>query len=724
MATATGQSGLSRRSFLLLGLAGGGIAVGGAFALREIMGGGLPDPVTDPRVFLQIDSDDTVTVLIKHLEMGQGIMTGLSTLVAEELDADWVQMRAELAPGNQALFQNNLYGRQATAASTSIQNSWMQMRQIGASARHMLVAAAAEAWAVPVAEITVDRGVIAHAASGRQSGFGAFAEAAMAQDLPDVDNLALKRPEDWQLIGQSLARPDAPAKLDGTATFSIDIRRPGMVHGVVARSPQFGAVLASFEADAARAVPGVLEVFAVPSGVVVLAETTWAAIKGRAALDITWDATHAETRSSAAFLEDYRAAPFGEGGLARDRGDLGSGFEAATLVRDFEFTFPYLAHAPLEPLNAVIEADAEGARVWAGCQLHTLDQWAVAEALGVDRDAVTIETPFTGSSFGRRAYSRSDWMVELGHVARNSRLGRPIQILWTREDDLSGGVYRPLTLHRARVGLGEDGRIAAWDHDLVSQSLIRDTPWSEYLREDGFDRIIASGVANQPYDIPAFRVSVHDPFSPVPVGFWRSVGDSHNKFATETIMDALARDSGQDPLAFRLAHLGDGPEQRRAQTVLHAAAELADWDNREHRGLGLALTTETILGSSTHVGMISEVRLEGGRPRVTRVFVAVDCGVPINPNIITTQVESSISFAYSTVFRNAITLEDGVVTQSNFHDYEPTRFDEMPQVAVRIIPSEVRPSGIGEAAVSTFAPSVSNALAALTGQMPEGLPLA
>ena len=713
--------GLSRRAFFMVGLAGGAIALGGVAVGRKIFGD--DGPVTDPRVFLHIASDDTVTVLIKHLEMGQGIMTGLSTLVAEELDADWSQIEAKLAPGNQTLFQNNLYGRQATAASTSVKNSWMQMRQIGATARAMFVTAAAREWGVPEAEIDIRAGVISHQASGREAGFGAFAEAAMAEDLPSVETLRLKAPGDWTLIGQSLARPDAPAKLNGTAGFSIDVRRPGMVQGVVARAPRFGATLDRFDATAALAVPGVLEVFAVPSGVAVLAENTWAAIKGREALETTWDNTQAEMRSSDAFFEDYKAHAFGEGGVAAERGDLAPGFEVATIVREFEYTFPYLAHAPLEPLNAVIETHAEGARVWAGCQLHTLDQWAVADALGVDRDAVEIETPFTGSSFGRRAYSRSDWMVELAHVAKNSRLGRPIQILWTREDDIAGGVYRPLTLHRARVGMDGDGRLVAWDHDVVSQSLIQNTPWAQYLREDGFDRIIASGVANLPYDVPAFRVSVHDPQSPVPVGFWRSVGDSHNKFATETILDVMAHETGQDPLALRLAHLGDEHEQLRARHVLNDVADLSGWFDRGGRALGLAMTTESILGSSTHVGMVTEVAEVDGAPRVVRVYVSVDCGVPINPNIIRTQVESSISYAYSTVFRNAISLKDGVVEQSNFHDYEPTRFDEMPEIEIRIVQTDVTPSGIGEAAVSTFAPSALNAIFALTGQRFDRLPI-
>lgn len=716
----------TRRGVLLAGLAGGAVvALSGATAWRalEARRDGWRALNTDPRVFLRIATDDAVTVFIKHLEMGQGIMTGLTTLVAEELDADWAQMQAELAPGDQALFKNGLYGRQATAASTSIHNSWLQMRQIGAAARNMLVTAAAQDWGVSASEITVTAGIIAHAPSGRSTGFGAMAEAAMAQPVPEVETLALKSPDEFRLIGTELLRPDGPAKVDGSARFSIDMRRTNMLHGVVARAPRFGARLAGFDASAALAVEDVVEVVEVPSGVAVLAENTWAAMQGRAALELDWDDSAAETRSSAEMWEDYERLSQTEGLMALDRGDVEDGFAVTPDIGHFSVRVPFLAHAPLEPLNATIELVEGGARVWAGCQLHTLDQWAVADALDLPRDAVRIETPFTGSSFGRRAYSRSDWMVELAHMAGASRAGRPVQILWTREDDLAGGVYRPMALHKARVGLGPDGRLHSWDHQVVCKSLMKDTPWEIYLQEGGVDRASVGGLVESPYAVPNMRIRSMNAETPIPVGFWRSIGDSHTVLAQELIMDVMAERAGVDPLAFRIAHLGGDLRER---AVLDRVTEMAGWgrERAPGEGLGLALSKDHIIGKTTHVAMVAEVVDRGAAfPEITRIFTAVDCGIPVNPNIIRTQVESSVSFAISTIWHNAITHQNGVVEQSNFDSYEPTRMWDMPEVVLELLPSDAPPSGIGEVAVAPVAPSVLNAIYAATGRRHFNLPL-
>ena len=714
---------VTRRGLLLAGLAGGTIvAAGGGYAFLNHRRTAWSELSTDPTVFLRIDPDNTVTLQVKHLEMGQGIMTGLSTLVAEELDADWSQMRAELAPGNQAYFKNGLYGRQATAASTSIHNSWLQMRQIGASARQMIVAAAASNWSVPRSEIGVEKGVVSHLPTGRTSTFGDLSDAAMAQSIPDKQELKLKSPEAWRLIGKSLPRVDGPEKVDGSATFSIDVKRPNMLRAVVARPPRFGAQLVSFDPAAAEAVSNVVEVLELPNGVAVLAENSWAAIKGREALEIEWDYSEAEVRSTSEMWDEYRELAKGNGLVASKKGNIISALGESDHVEEFEFTVPFLAHASLEPLNAVIELDANGAQVWAGCQLHTLDQWAVADTLGIDREKVQIKTPFTGSSFGRRAYSRSDWMVELAEVAKASQSGRPIQVLWTREDDLAGGVYRPMALHQARVGIDQSGKLSGWEHKVVCKSLMKGTPWEIYLLENGADRASTGGLTEAPYVVPNMEVTSFNAETPIPVGFWRSIGDSHNLFALETIMDDMALAAGIDPITFRLNHFeGTGRETK----VLKRVAEISNWGNGlpENIGQGVALTKDHLIGKTTHVAMVAEVKADGETYSVEKIFVAVDCGIPINPNIIRTQVESSISFAISTVFSNAITHDQGIVEQTNFDSYEPTRMWDMPEVVVDILPTDNAPSGIGEAAVAPVAPAIVNAIFSVTGVRHRSLPI-
>lgn len=717
---------LSRRGFLLgVTAAGGLVALGGTGWLRRrprLPGGGDYAVPYDPTVFLGIDPDGTITLQCKHLEMGQGIMTGLATLVAEEMDADWSRFEVELAPANTEAFLNTHLGRQGTFASTGIANSWVQMRRVGAGARAMLVAAAAERWEVPRSEVSVAEGVARHRASGRQASFGELAEAAMAQPVPDPEVLELKSPSAWTRIGRDALRPDAPSKIGGEATFALDVRRPGMVRAVVARPPRFGATVESFDSGAAFEVQGVLEVVEVPSGVAVLAEDTWAAMQGRAALRVQWDERDAETRSTGAILSQYREAARRPGVVALDRGEVEAALEAAEQVLEYEYTFPYLAHAPMEPLSCVMERRDDGVEVWAGCQLQTLEQWTVAEVMGLHPDQVRINTVFAGASFGRRANPRTDWIPELAHIVHASRLDRPVQLVWTREDDIRGGCYRPLSLHAGRIGLDASGAVAGWEHRGVCASLVVGTPWSYPEARAGVDRATAGGIQETTYAVPHLRVDIHAPTSPVPVGFWRSVGDGHTIFMIETLMDELAERAGRDPVEFRLAHL---PDDARARAVLEKATREAGWGTTlpEGRARGVATSFDDVSDRRTYVALVAEVRIEEERLHIERVVAAVDCGIVINPNVVAAQIEGSISFAVSTVLRNRITLRDGAVVQSNFHDFEPTRFVEMPEVEVHFVPSEGPPSGIGEAGVAPLAPAVANAVAALTGRRFRALPL-
>ncbi|MBT8487582.1 MAG: xanthine dehydrogenase family protein molybdopterin-binding subunit, partial [Gemmatimonadetes bacterium] len=471
---------LSRRSFILgVTVAGGGLALGAKGILSRLgRGGDMPEVVTDPTVFLRIGADNSVTLLSKHLEMGQGVMTGLATIVAEELDADWGQMRVEHAPANRALYQNLIWGRQVTAASSSMANSWLQMRRVGAAARHMLVSAAANRWQVPAEAITVAGGVVRHPETDRQATFGDLAAEAIQLPVPDPEVLRLKEPSEWSLIGQSLKRVDVSAKVEGEATFGLDVRRPGMVRAVIARAPRFGGVVESYDAEETLSIPGVVEVVEIPMGVAVLAEDTWTAIRGRDALRIEWDDSSAETRSTEEIFDDYRRLAEEDGVVARERGDADAALAGAEHLLDFEFTVPYLAHAPMEPLNCVMERTATGVEVWSSGQVQTLEQRAVAEVLGLDPEQVKINSVFAGSSFGRRVYSNTDWMFELAHLVKESQLDRPIQLVWTREDDIRGGVYRPMALHRGTAGLNADGDVVGWRHLVVCESLVEGTPWT------------------------------------------------------------------------------------------------------------------------------------------------------------------------------------------------------------------------------------------------------
>lgn len=722
----TGPGFVSRRGLLLGATATGAVVAVGMtpqaqWRLRQWLKE-PPEIPFDPNVYLDIAPDDTVTLIVKHLEMGQGVMTGLATIVAEELGADWSQMRATLAPGDQVHFSNLYFRRQETVASSSIGNSWDQMRYIGAAARMMLIAAAAEQWGVPAREITVEAGRIHHTASGQVSGFGALAEAAMAVPVPERDALELKPRAEWQLIGQSLPRLDTPEKTDGTAVFAIDVRRPNMLRTVIARPPRFGATLTSFDATEARKVPGVVEVLQTPIGIAVLAEDSWAAIKGRAALAADWNNDAAEMRSSNDILSDYKTMAEDPGVVALERGDTSSKLTEAAQTLDFEYSFPYLAHAPMEPLTCVMERTGPGVTIWAGCQAHTIEQRAVAKILGIAEDQVTINTTYAGASFGRRTNPRTDWITELAHVIHLTDQDRPVQLLWTREDDLRGGAYRPLAYHRGQVGLDAAGRISGWHHRIVAQSLVVGTPWSYRKAREGTDRATVGGIVETSYNLPDIRVEAHSPVSPVPVCFWRSVGDGHNGFVLENLMDELAHMAGRDPLEFRLAHLEGDARQRH---VLQEAARLSGWgsDPGAGRGRGIASIFDDIRDKRTYVAIAAEVTAADDGISVDRVVAAVDCGLVINPSIVISQIEGSIGFALSTVLGNEITLDKGRVVQSNFHDYEPARMMDMPEIEVHLIPSDEVASGVGEAAVAPLAPAVANAFFAATGRRARSLPL-
>ncbi|MFY9699686.1 MAG: xanthine dehydrogenase family protein molybdopterin-binding subunit [Rhodoplanes sp.] len=708
----------SRRALLQGASVAAGAFVLGCFVPfgdRALAAGAPTQGIFDPNVFIRIAPDNTVTLICKHFEMGQGVTTGLATLVAEELEAPWADMRFAFAPSNPALYKNLIFGVMGTGATTSIANSWVQMRQVGAAARTMLVAAAAARWNVPAREISVENGVVMHGRSGRRARFGELAAEAMQMPVPK--EVTLKRPSDWKLIGQRLPRLDSVSKTTGRAVFSSDIRRPGMLVAVVKRPDLFGATVRSFDDREAKAIQGVVDIIQAPSGVAVLAKDTWTALRGRDALSVDWDTSNAETRSTDDILTEYRTLADTKGLVAVHRGDADAGLSRASTVYDAEFTFPFLAHAPMEPLNCVIEVGSDGAELWSGCQLQTIDQSAIARVLGLKPEQIKINTLLGGGSFGRRGNPVADWTKEIAHVAKAFGKRAPIQLVWTREDDIKGGFYRPLVLHRVKVGLDASGRIMGWRHKIVCQSLFIGTPLESSLVHNGVDEGSVEGVINTPYDIGDFEVESFNARSPVPVLWWRSVGHSHGAHVMETVIDELARLARQDPVAFRLALLAQKP---RDAAVIRLAADRTGWGQPTPAGRGRGFAYHS--SYNTRVAMVAEVSVVGSAIKVERIVAAVDCGVAINPDIVKAQIEGAVGFALSACLRNQITLSNGRVQQSNFDDYEPTHISEMPQVDVHIVASQADPSGIGEPGVPPLAPAIGNAIFAATGKRLRSLP--
>ena len=675
-----------------------------------------------PNAFLRIGRDNTVTVLSKHLEMGQGVYTGLATLVAEELDADWSQIRVEGAPADAKQYNNLLFGpMQGTGGSTSIANSFVQLREAGAAARAMLVAAAAASWKVPAGEIAVKAGALTHA-SGKRATFGELADLAAKQAVPA--KVSLKDAKDFAFIGKAQAkRYDSREKVNGRAIFTQDVRLPGLLTAVVAHPPKFGATVKSFDAAAASKAPGVRFVVQIPSGVAVVATDFWSAKKGRDLLKVTWDETQAYTGSSSEILAQFRELAHKPGLVARNDGDTARALAGVETV-DALIEFPYLAHASMEPLNYVVRRTEGGAECWGGEQWHTVDQTAVAGVFGIPPPAVEIHTLYAGGSFGRRASSHSDFVVECAQIVKAIDGKAPVKLVWTREDDTKGGYYRGAFVHAVKAAIGPDGLPVAWQHRIVGQSITAGTALEAAMVKDGIDGTSVEGAANQPYAIPNLRVELHSPKLGVPVLWWRSVGSTHTAFAVETVLDQLAAAARQDPVAYRQKLLAKHP---RHLGVLNLAAEKAGWGKPlpagpggEKRARGVAVHESF----SSFVAQVAEVTLKkDGSFRVDRVVCAVDCGLAVNPDVVRAQMEGGIGFGLSAALYGRITLEKGAVVQSNFHDYPMLRISEMPQVEVHIVPSTEKPTGVGEPGVPPIAPAVANALLALTGKPITRLPL-
>jgi isoquinoline 1-oxidoreductase beta subunit len=634
-------------------------------------------------------------------------------VLAEELDCDWASVRAEHAPAAPE-YAHTAFGMQMTGGSTSTWESFEQLRKAGAMARVLLIQAAAQKWNLPPADCRTEKGWVL-AGGGHKASYGELAAA--AAKLPTPADVTLKDVKAFTLIGKPTRRLDSKPKVSGTAEFGIDVKRPDMLVAVVARAPVFGATLKSFDAAKAKAVPGVVDVVQVPSGVAVLGKHFWAAKQGRDALVLDWDLGAGATLSTAAMRAEYRKLAQTPGIVAKAAGDVDAPGKDARRI-EAEYEVPFLAHASMEPLNCTVEIGKDGCDIYTGTQFQTMDQRTAAGILGLKPEQVRIHTTFLGGGFGRRANPQSDFVAEAVHVAKAS--GKTVKVVWTREDDTRGGYYRPMWLSRMRARVGGGGKPAAWEHTIVGQSIMAGTPFADSMAKGGVDDTSVEGAADAPYlaAIPAHRVDLHSPKSPIPVLWWRSVGHSHTAFAVESFIDELAHAAKQDPLQYRRALL---PPDARERLALDLAASKFGWGKPLPKGHAAGLAVHASFGS--YVAHIAEVSVEGKVIKVHRVVCAIDCGPVVNPLTIEAQMQSAIAFGLGAALHSQITFKDGKVEQSNFHDYQVLRLNEMPHVEVHIVPSTDKMGGAGEPGLPPIAPAVANAVFAVTGKRLRQLPL-
>ncbi|MGA0605663.1 molybdopterin cofactor-binding domain-containing protein [Phenylobacterium sp. VNQ135] len=710
---------VTRRDALVVGatLTGGALLVGCSPADMLSVGAKKDFGAFGP--FIRIAADGTVTVVSKHIEFGQGNHAGLAAIVAEELDADWAKVRVEQAPAIANVYGNaGMGGTQGTGGSSAISNSWEQLRRAGASARAMFVQAAAGKWNVPAGEVRVQNGLVSHA-SGKQAHFGELLEDA-AKVKPPAE-VTLKDPKTFTLIGTDrVRRKDSVAKSTGTARYTQDVRLPNMLVAMVAHPPKFGAKVKSFDAAAAKKVPGVVAVHQIPTGVAVVANDTWAARQGRDALQVTWDESAAETRSSAAILASFKDLAAGkaqpaEGAKWQGFDSKGDAARAAggTAAVEVAYDFPYLAHATMEPMNCVAVVKGNSARLVFGSQTQTLDQLNTAKIVGNLPGAIQIETLPAGGSFGRRANFQSDYVAECVQIAKKVGGGRPVKLVWTREDDMRAGYYRPLVHHTVRVTTDADGFPATWRHRIVTQSIMKGAPPG--MPGGDIDFTAVEGAMGSPYlkATPVVDAQLLTPDAGVPVLWWRSVGATHTAYVMEHTIDQLARKAGKDPVEYRRAlYVKAGANRHLA--VLNTAAEKAGWTTPAPAGWTRGVAVHESFGSV--VAQIAEVQLENGAPKVGRVVTAIDCGIVISPDQIAAQMEGGTCYGLSGAMFGEITLTDGAVDQANFDTYRVLRNSEAPTVETYIVPSTNPPSGVGEPGTPVIGPAVANALLAINGQ--------
>jgi isoquinoline 1-oxidoreductase beta subunit len=704
---------LHRREFLKKSAAGGTALVIGLYLPRkfEALAAQPPAESAALNAWVRIAQDDTVTLLIDKSEMGQGVVTSLAMLLAEELEFDWKKVKTEFAPAAPPYF-NPLFGVQGTGGSTSVRASWGPLTKAGATAREMLIAAAAKQWYVEPSACHAENGAVVHNATNKRLGYGALVE--QAAKLPVPANPAVKDPKNYKYIGKPMKRLDTPSKVTGKAGFGIDVRLPNIQHAVVARCPVIGGKVKSFDDSKAKAVRGVKQVVQISTGIAVVADNTWSAMQGSRALQITWEEGANAAVSSDSIRRLYLEQAEKPGAIARKDGDADAALAGAAKKVEAAYEVPFLAHATMEPMNCAAEVRADGCDVYAPTQFQTINQMTAAKITGLKPEQVRIHTTFLGGGFGRR--SEQDFITEAVEISKAA--GAPVQVTWSREDDIQHDFYRPAVYTKLVAGLDTDGWPVAWKSRIVCPSIMsRFFPGSV---KNGIDESSVEGQANSKYGIPNYLFEYALTDTGIPVGFWRSVGNSQNGYITECFVDELAKAGGKDPFEFRRKLLANAPRHRG---VLELAASKAGWGQPLPAGRTRGIAVVESFGS--FVAEVAEVSVNRSTSevRVHRVVCAVDCGRHVNPDTIAAQMEGGIAFGLTAVLKGLITIDKGRVQQSNFHDYEMLRLNEMPQVEVHIVPSNEPPGGVGEPGTPPIAPAVCNAIFAATGKPVRRLPI-
>lgn len=706
----------SRRQFLK----GSGLAAGGLLLAFHLPGCGLhstklgldkPEPWA-PNAWLRMTADNNITVLVNQVEMGQGVYTALPMLVAEELDADWQGIQIEVAPVSPE-YHHAYFGIRATGGSSSIASAWDTLRQAGAMARALMLAAAAQHWQVSAESLRTENAQVLNPDKGERLDYGALIQVAAA--LPSPQDVPLKDPKDFRLIGRDIKRLEGADKVTGRAEFSLDVQLPGMLVAVVAHPPVYGDKVKHYQAEQALKIPGVYKVKAITRGVAVIAKDFWTAKIARDQLTIEWQEGAARGLSTPALQRQFRVLADQPGTVAENTGDTDAALAAASQTLEAVYEMPYLAHAAMEPLNCVAQVADGHCELWVGTQAQSQDQTIAASLLNIKPEQVKVNCSLLGGGFGRRFNHSSDFVSDAVEVAKGETV--PIKTIWTREQDMQGGYYRPMFTHKVQGGLNGEGLPDAWLQRLVGQSIAVGSMYEAYIK-DGIDGMSVDGAGNMPYRIENRRLELHSPSLPIPVLWWRSVGSSQNAFVKECFLDELAHAGGKDPLSLRRQLLVDHP---RLLKVLNLAAEKAGWGEPVPPGRGQGLAVHECFGS--RVAQVAEVSVVKGQLQVHRVVCAVDCGRAVNPLTVKAQIEGGIIFGLSAALYGEITLQDGQFEQSNFHNYPVVRMSASPQVEVHIIDSAERPSGVGEPGLPPIAPAVANAVFAATGQRVRRLPL-
>jgi isoquinoline 1-oxidoreductase beta subunit len=708
--TSTNNRHISRRNFLRVSATGGAVLFSVCIpGLRGTATVEAANGVFEPNVWVKIGADDSTTITLSMLEMGQGVMTSMPMLVAEELDLDWNKVKTVWAPADPRYGNPNFGGAQLTAGSNSVRGMWKLLREAGAGARAMLITAAAQTWNVPENTCTTDKGEVIHAASNRRLRYGALVDKAAAVPVPKT--VSLKSPKDFKLAGKSLPRLDIPEKVNGSAGFGLDVQRPGMLIARVVRCPVFGGKVASFNADKAKAEPGVRNVVKISSGIAVVADNYWAASKGVQALQVTWDEGPLKTLNSADIMKKYAALAEQPGKVARNDGDASAALKSNTKSFDRVYELPFLAHATMEPMNCTADVRGDSCDVWVPTQGQTASHQAAIAASGLKAEAVKIHTTYLGGGFGRRG--EADFVTDA--VETSKAVGKPVKVVWTREDDMQHDYYRPVSYLKMSGALDASGKPTVFMQRIVQQSLLKKLG---SLPPDGVDRISVDGSATLPYDIPNIRVEYTETDPGIPYGFWRSVGCSVQGYVVEAFIDEMARAAGKDPYQFRRDLLSKQPRHR---AVLDLVAEKSGWSKPAPAGRGRGIAMMEAFGSI--LAQVAEVSVTNNAVKVHKVWCAVDCGWVINPDTVKAQMEGGTIFGLTAALKGEITIQNGRVVQKHFNDYPVIRHNEAPEVEVHLVPSTETPGGIGEPSTAIAAGALVNAVAAVTGKRIYKLPI-